>query len=107
MKSLFLSAIIFSISIAAFGQRRVQQKTIQEKLNEQYCTGMFKTPDGTYFDLTNETSINGYINILDWLQGRVAGLQIYYFCYYCYQEKQSGSVLNSHLLPAQFSPCQY
>lgn len=52
----------------------------EEKLNEEYCTGLFKTIDGTYFDMQNDQSAIGaaaYFNVLSWLQGRVAGLQIY------------------------------
>lgn len=81
MKKLFLSAIVFITAITAFGQTRVSQyKTIEQKLNEEYCSGLFKSADGTYFDMLNDkTAIgaNSYLNILSWLQGRVAGLQIY------------------------------
>ena len=53
-----------------------------EKLNNEYCTGLFKTYDGTIIDLANENeSAKSYLNILEWLQGRVAGLQIYYTRY--------------------------
>lgn len=50
------------------------------QLNNDYCTGFFRTADGVYFDLEDETSsvgVTGYTNILDWLQGRTAGLQVY------------------------------
>ena len=42
-----------------------------------YCSGMFKSTHGTILDVANNTSSKGYLNILDWLQGRVAGLQVY------------------------------
>jgi hypothetical protein len=81
MKRLLLLAFILIGSFATFGQKRiVQPRTVEEKLNEEYCSGMFKTIEGTYFDLLNDNaaiSVSGYLNILDWLQGRVAGLQIY------------------------------
>jgi hypothetical protein len=49
----------------------------EEKLNELYCSGLFKSTDGTILDVASNTSVKGYLNILDWLQGRVAGLQVY------------------------------
>ena len=57
-------------------------KSNAEKLNDDYCHGMFRSADGTIIDLLNENeSSAGYINILEWLQGRVAGLQIYTYRY--------------------------
>jgi|SRR5215831_15040192 len=51
----------------------------QEKLNNEYCTGVFKFTDGLIIDLTNgNETARSYLNILNWLEGRVAGLQIYY-----------------------------
>ena len=86
MKKLLLSAILLISSIAAFSQTRIARiKTKEELLNEQYCTGLFNTPEGTYFDMLNDNaaaSASGYHNILDWLQGRVAGLQVYSSRYY-------------------------
>ena len=81
MKKLALLTLVITASLTVFSQKRIaRQKTVQEKLNETYCTGMFKTHDGTYFDMTNDNvalSAASYLNILDWLQGRVAGLQVY------------------------------
>ncbi len=81
MKKLLLFPLILISSIAAFSQKRIPQlKTAEERLNDQYCTGMFSTIDGTYFDMLNDNatvSAGAYLNVLDWLQGRVAGLQIY------------------------------
>ncbi|HEY6503946.1 MAG TPA: hypothetical protein VIZ28_08240 [Chitinophagaceae bacterium] len=80
MKKLLLFSLILISSFAAFSQKRITQyKTIQERLNEEYCTGMFRTIEGTYFDMLNDNATIGasaYFNVLDWLQGRVAGLQI-------------------------------
>jgi hypothetical protein len=45
-------------------------------LDEKYASGMFSGFDGTSFDLTNDPSATGGINILSYLQGKVAGLQI-------------------------------
>jgi hypothetical protein len=81
MKKLLISAILLTITFVVFSQKRVvHEKTVEEKLNEQYCSGLFSTTDGTYFDMLNDktaSGANGYLNILDWLQGRVAGLQVY------------------------------
>lgn len=81
MKKLFLLFVVTALSCTVFGQKRMMQvKTIQDKLNEEYCSGIFKMVDGTYFDLLDDrinSSAMGYTNVLDWLQGRVAGLQIY------------------------------
>ena len=81
MKKLLLSIIILTCTLTVFGQKRTAPvKTAQEKLNEQYCSGLFNTAEGTYFDMLNDKaalSARSYLNILDWLQGRVAGLQVY------------------------------
>ena len=46
----------------------------EQKLNDEYCTGMFKSADGVIFDIANNVTTSGYLNILNWLPGRVAGL---------------------------------
>lgn len=73
--------LLSAVSFTALSQQRVAQyKSKEDKLNEEYCTGLFKTDHGTYFDMLNDDvalSARSYINVLDWLQGRVAGLQIY------------------------------
>ncbi|HEX7905346.1 MAG TPA: hypothetical protein VF487_15845 [Chitinophagaceae bacterium] len=80
MKKFFAIAIITSISIATSAQsykgtRNTQ--TPEQKLNEEYCTGLFKATDGIILDVASQASASGYLNILDWINGRVAGLQIY------------------------------
>jgi hypothetical protein len=81
MKKIALLTLVIITSLSVFSQKRIApQKTVEEQLNEEYCTGMFNTPNGTYFDMLNDNvalSAVSYLNILDWLQGRVAGLQIY------------------------------
>jgi hypothetical protein len=57
------------------GETRAQ--TPEEKLNEMYCTGMFQSAHGTILDVASSTSAKTFLNILDWMQGRVAGLQVY------------------------------
>ena len=80
MKKLFFIIIVLAFSISGFSQKRVAQfKTKEEVLNETYCSGMFNTLHAVYFDFMDDgvnASAMGYQNILDWLQGRVAGLRI-------------------------------
>lgn len=46
-----------------------------EKLNEELSTGLFRSSGEIIFDFVNEQqNALGYTNILQWLQGRVAGL---------------------------------
>lgn len=52
-------------------------KTTKDKLNDEYCSGLFKTTDGTILDVASSISAGSYLNILDWMDGRVAGLQVY------------------------------
>lgn len=81
MKNLFFIVAAFAFSISSFSQvRPVPVKSIEERLNDEYCTGLFKTADATYFDFMDDRvsmTVTGYLNVLDWLQGRVAGVQIY------------------------------
>jgi len=81
MKKVFLFIAISALGITALGQARIApQKSRDEILNETYCTGLFSTLDAVYFDLLDQKTsgtVVGYQNVLDWLQGRVAGLNVY------------------------------
>ena len=81
MKRWFLIATFTALTIPAISQKRIPQvKTREELLNEEYCSGLFKTQHGDYFDFLDDRvniSALSYLNVLDWLQGRVAGLKIY------------------------------
>ena len=80
MKNLILSTIFLITSTVLFAQTKYTALTPEERLNKTYCSGLFSVPDATYFDFINDNatlSANSYFNVLDWLQGRVAGLQIY------------------------------
>ena len=84
MKKIVLLAFASVVSFTLFSQRYPgnTDTSPKEKLNNEYCSGLFKTHDGTIIDLVNENeSAKSYTNILEWLQGRVAGLQIYYTRY--------------------------
>jgi hypothetical protein len=77
MKKIFLIAALFATSLAALAQNHLKNsKSQKETLNDQYASGVFKNAEGTIFDISNE-NVGGYLNILDWLQGRVPGLQVF------------------------------
>lgn len=70
--------IFLSVSVTAQSYRGTRNiQTHEQQLNEQYCTGFFKTTEGTIIEVASSISAQGYLNILDWLNGRVAGLQVY------------------------------
>jgi hypothetical protein len=82
MKKIVLLISASVLSLVLFAQRYPGYISPKEKLNDEYCSGPFKTYDGTIIDLVNENeTAKSYLNILEWLQGRVAGLQIYYTRY--------------------------
>ena len=77
MKKILIITALFSVSFATLAQTRISRpKSQAEILNDQYASGMFKSADGTIFDIENE-NVGAYFNILDWLEGRIAGLQVY------------------------------
>src|SRR5690349_7942843 len=79
---LLISASVLSLLLFAQRYPGNTYTSPEEKLNDEYCSGSFKTYDGLIIDLVNKNeSAKSYLNILDWLQGRVAGLQIYYTRY--------------------------
>jgi hypothetical protein len=77
MKKILLIAALFTTTLAAMAQIRVSdRKSPKEILNDRYTSGLFKNAEGTILDIENE-NVQSYFNILDWLQGRVAGLQVF------------------------------
>ncbi len=78
MKNILLLLFVLFGSLAQAQIYSIKKQiTREEQLNEQYCTGLFKTAHGTVFDFTDNINGQGYTNVLYWLQGRVAGLTIY------------------------------
>jgi len=76
MKKILLIAALFTTTLVTMAQTHVRNsKSPKEILNDRYASGLFKNAEGTIFDIENET-VGAYFNILDWLQGRVAGLQV-------------------------------
>ncbi len=55
---------------------RAKTKTPLEVLDEKYASGLFRFGDGYQFDLVNDRMAGSYMNIFQYLQGKVAGLQI-------------------------------
>lgn len=78
MKKIFLITTLFTIGFSAVAQVNLSKSPNSRKeiLNEQYASSLFKNAEGTIIDVENE-NVQGYLNILDWLNGRVAGLQIF------------------------------
>jgi len=76
MKKIFLIAGLAVASLTGISQTQVSNKSRSEILNDEYTSGLFKTAHGTIFDMENENA-QAYFNILDWLEGRVAGLQVF------------------------------
>ena len=57
--------------------KAVRKETPTEKLNDELSTAMFQSPSETVFDFVNDKLLSsGSPDILLWLEGRVAGLQI-------------------------------
>ena len=80
MKRNLLTSLFLSFSIAAFSQLYRPLPSREAELNKKYTTGFFSAPDADYFDFENDAGTNSamsYLNVLDWLQGRVAGLSVY------------------------------
>ncbi|HSU26776.1 MAG TPA: hypothetical protein VLJ68_00220 [Chitinophagaceae bacterium] len=77
MKNLIIAAVLVISSFAVSAQKSIAYKSPDQQLNEAYCSGLFKTTDGTILDLVSNPIAGSYLNILDWLQGRVAGLQVF------------------------------
>ncbi|ANE51573.1 hypothetical protein [Flavisolibacter tropicus] len=73
MKNLLLIVFLLISTMAGFSQAKPPTPSSLE-------SPLFRSIEGTYFDLEHDNSMlsaNSYFNILDWLQGRVAGLQVY------------------------------
>jgi len=77
MKNLIIIMILLFSGSALNAQsyRGVQYVRPEDKLQADYCSDLFGKTDGTI--LTMNDAAAGYTNILDWMQGRVAGLQVY------------------------------
>jgi hypothetical protein len=80
MKKILLTIIVAAAVLSVNGQtyRGDEARAVNDRLTEKYSSGLFKSADGTVFDLEDDTHPSiSYLNILDWLNGQVAGLQVY------------------------------
>ena len=55
---------------------KAKTKSPVEALDEKYTSGLFSGGDGYQFDLLNDPSAVSSLNIFNYLQGKVAGLQV-------------------------------
>jgi hypothetical protein len=77
MKKIFLMVGLVINSLMLFGQVKLNGQAPQQKLNEEYCSGLFQSTDGIIFDMDKNPAVGSYNNFLDWLDMRVAGLRVY------------------------------
>jgi TonB-dependent receptor-like protein len=80
MKKIILLASLSLFLVWTSAQTYIGKRALSpaDKLNNEYCSSLFKTTDGTILNVGYDVSAKSYLNILDWLQGRVAGLQVYH-----------------------------
>jgi len=53
-----------------------KQKSLKQKLDEQYTSGFFTGDDGYTFTVEDDPFAKSAISVMDYLRGKVAGLQI-------------------------------
>jgi len=76
---LILSILIWSYTSLRAQSYRAPLTPVQQ-LEKEYCSPLFSSVDGTTISLMDDDNANtvmGHQNILNWLQGRVAGVQVY------------------------------
>jgi hypothetical protein len=56
---------------------KTKEKTPEEKMDDEYTNGFFKGGQAHTFIINNDSAAIGYLNVLSYLQGKVAGLTIY------------------------------
>jgi hypothetical protein len=55
---------------------KARAKSREQEMDENYTSGLFSGGDATTFDLVNDPFANSALSIFQYLQGKVAGLQI-------------------------------
>jgi hypothetical protein len=55
---------------------QTRAKSKEEKMDDRYTSGLFKGGDARVFDIEDDPAAASQMNVLSYLQGRVAGLQI-------------------------------
>ena len=78
MKNLFLIILFLVSAVTGLAQAKYTSRGPAPTYPD-YVSPRFGIPEGVYFNLEhdNTAGIYGHTNILDWLRGRVAGLQVY------------------------------
>ncbi len=64
------SKVLATVTVTA------RAKTVKDKMEEKYVSGLFGGSGANSFDLVNDPLAGSYMDIFQFLQGRVAGLQI-------------------------------
>jgi len=80
MKNPLLIVLLLISSLAGFAQGKYTANRGLVSPYPDYVSPLFRTIEGTWFNLEQDNStaaVYGHTNILDWLQGRVPGLQVY------------------------------
>lgn len=80
MKNYLVIAVVMLAAFTAPAQKyngSTETLSTEQRLNDMYCTGIFKSTHGIILDIENDITTKAHLNILNWLPGRVAGLQIY------------------------------
>ena len=80
MKKILLFAAISFTVLSANAQIYIGDRfqNPDQKLNDEYCSGLFRSAEGSIINIGSDVTAKSYLNILDYLQGRIAGLQIYH-----------------------------
>lgn len=74
--SLQASRLLANSKMLATVTVTAKAKTAKEKMEEKYVSGLFSGGSGNTFDLVNDPLSSAYMDIFQYLQGRIAGLQI-------------------------------
>jgi hypothetical protein len=53
-----------------------RQKTPQQKLDEEYTSGLFSGSDAYFFNIVGDPTAIGFVDVLTYLKGRVPGLMV-------------------------------
>lgn len=81
MKKISLLPLLFltvtSLSAQSYKATQSSRPTLEQQLNDAYCSGFFHSAPGTIFHIASQDGARVFLNVLDWLEGRVPGLQVY------------------------------
>jgi hypothetical protein len=72
-----MKRVIFAIIILLFAFNAQAQKKVPKTIEERYVSGMFRDNDALSFVPSEDIAATSSLNVFQYLQGKVAGLQIY------------------------------